>query len=214
MAKVVLCDDHHMMIEGQQRILERLGHQVVGTASNGRALVEFIKQTPVDLVVMDISMPVLNGMDALVRVREMSRSVKCIIMSMYEDSERITQAFTLGANGYLSKRVAPEEFETAVTAVLAGGNYLSVKLSADQWRDAVQESGRGKGYRGEPVLTTREREVLQLIGEGFSHKEIAAELKISIHTVRDHQERIRVATNKRTNAELVKLSVSEGLTEL
>ena len=214
MARVALCDDHDILIEGQQRILERLGHQVVGTASNGRALVEFLKQTPVDLVVMDIRMPVLNGMDALVRVREMSRSVKCIIMSMYEDSELITQAFTLGANGYLSKRVAPEEFETAVTAVLAGGTYLSVKLSADQWRDAVQESGRGKGYRGDPVLSTREREVLQLIGEGFSHKQIAGELNISIHTVRDHQERIKKAYKIRTHAELVRLAVRLGLVEL
>lgn len=214
MATVALCDDHDMMIEGQQRILERLGHQVVGTASNGRALVEFIKQTPVDLVVMDISMPVLNGLDALVRIREVSSTVKCIIMSMHEDAGRIARAFTMGANGYLSKTVGAEEFAHAVEEVLAGRNYRSVQLRAEEWWHAVQESQRRKGYLGEPVLSTREREVLQLIGEGFNHKQIAAELHISIHTVRDHQDRIRMAYNKRTNAALVKLAVSEGLTEL
>lgn len=214
MAQVALCDDHRMTIEGQRRIVEGLGHQVVGTASNGRALVEFLKRTPVDLVVMDISMPLLNGLDALVRVREVSATVKCLIMSMHEDPGRIARAFAMGANGYLSKTGQFEEFEHAVAEVLAGRNYLSVKLRREEWWDAVRESQRGKGYLGEPVLSTREREVLQLIGEELSHKQIADELNLSIHTVRDHLDRVKEAYGIKTTAGLVKLSVRLGLTDL
>ena len=214
MAQVALCDDHRMTIEGQRRILERLGHQVVGTASNGRTLVEFIKRTPVDLVVMDVSMPLLNGLDALVRIREVSATVKCLIMSMHEDAGRIARAFAMGANGYLSKTGQLDEFEHAVAEVLAGRNYLSVKLRQEDWWDAVQQSRRRNGYLGEPVLSAREREALQLIGEELSHKQIAGELNLSIHTVRDHLDRVKEAYGIKTTAGLVKLSVRLGLTDL
>jgi DNA-binding NarL/FixJ family response regulator len=214
MATVVLCDDHQLVMEGQQRILESLGHQVVGRVSNGRAVVEFYRQTPVDLVIMDLSMPVANGMDALVRLREVSWAVRVMIMSMHEDIGRIARAFTMGANGYLTKTVDPKEFGQAVTDVLAGGTYLNLPVSAEEFREAVQEAQRKRGYLGEPVLSTREREVLQLIGEGYSHKQMAGELNLSIHTIRDHQEHIKAVMGLRTTADLVKLSVTLGLTSL
>lgn len=212
MARVALCDDHAMMMEGQQRILEGLGHQVLARASNGRELVQFYKQTPVDLVIMDISMPKANGLDALARLREMSWDVRVVIQSMYEDVMWIARSFTTGANAYLTKTVGMKEFEQAVRIVLEGGSYLNLLMSAEEFREAMQEAQRKRNYLGEPVLTTREREVLQLIGEGFSHKQIAGELNLSIHTVRDHQEHVKKVLGVTTNAGLVKSAVRMGLT--
>ena len=212
MARVALCDDHAMMMEGQQRILEGLGHQVMVRASNGRELVQFYKQTPVDLVIMDISMPKANGLDALARLREMSWDVRVVIQSMYEDVMWIARSFTTGANAYLTKTVGMKEFEQAVRIVLEGGSYLNLLMSAEEFRQAMQEAQRKRNYLGEPVLTTREREVLQLIGEGFSHKQIAGELNLSIHTVRDHQEHVKKVLGVTTNAGLVKSAVRMGLT--
>lgn len=212
MARVALCDDHAMMMEGQQRILEGLGHQVMARASSGRELVQFYKQTPVDLVIMDISMPKANGLDALARLREMSWDVRVVIQSMYEDVMWIARSFTTGANAYLTKTVGVKEFGEAVRIVLEGGSYLNLLMSAEEFRQAMQEAQRKRNYLGEPVLTTREREVLQLIGEGFSHKQIAGELNLSIHTVRDHQEHVKKVLGVTTNAGLVKSAVRMGLT--
>ena len=214
MATVALCDDHQLIMEGQQRIVESLGHQVVGRVSNGRALVEFYRQRPVDLVIMDLSMPVANGLDALVRLREVSWAVRVIIMSMHEDIGRIVRAFTMGANGYLTKTVDPKEFGQAVTDVLGGGTYLNLQVHPEEFREAVHEAQRKRGDLGEPVLSTREREVLQLIGEGYSHKQMAGELNLSIHTIRDHQDHIKEVLGVRTTADLVKSAVRFGLTSL
>lgn len=214
MATVALCDDHQLIMEGQQRIVESLGHQVVGRVSNGRALVEFYRQRPVDLVIMDLSMPVANGLDALVRLREVSWAVRVIIMSMHEDIGRIARAFTMGANGYLTKTVDPKEFGQAVTDVLGGGTYLNLQVHSEEFREAVHEAQRKRGDLGEPVLSTREREVLQLIGEGYSHKQVAGELNVSIHTIRDHQDHIKEVLGVRTTADLVKSAVRFGLTSL
>ncbi|HJT20080.1 MAG TPA: response regulator transcription factor [Nitrospira sp.] len=212
MATVALCDDHPFMMVGQQRMLEGLGHQVLRHASNGRELVQFYKQTPVDLVIMDIHMPKANGIDALTRLREISLGVKVIIQTMYEDVVWIARAFTTGANAYLTKDIQAEEFGHALNTVLAGKSYLNILMSAEEFREAMQEEQRKRNYLGEPVLSTREREVLQLIGEGFSHKQIAGELNLSIHTVRDHQEHVKKVLGVTTNAGLVKSAVKMGLT--
>ena len=214
MATVALCDDHPFMMVGQQRMLEGLGHQVMHHASNGRELVQFYKQTPVDLVIMDIHMPKANGIDALARLREISWERKVIIQTMYEDVVWIARAFTTGANAYLTKNIQGDEFGHAVNTVLAGKTYLNLLMSAEEFQEAMQEEQRKRNYLGEPVLTTREREVLQLIGEGFSHKQIAGELNLSIHTVRDHQEHCKKVLGVKTNAGLVKAAIRYGLTSV
>lgn len=210
MAKVALCDDHGMFMYSQQRVLETMGHQVMGCLGNGRDIVEFYKQTPVDLVVMDISMPIANGMTGLKRLREISWEVKVIMLSMYEDMSWIARAMVTGANGYLTKTVQPKEFAQAVTVVLAGGMYSNVELGEEY----LAETQKALHYLAEPVLSTRECEVLQLIGEGYSHKQIAAELNLSIHTIRDHQEHVKKVTRCKTTADLVKLAVRRGLVPL
>jgi two-component system nitrate/nitrite response regulator NarL len=212
MATVALCDDHPFMMVGQQRMLEGLGHQVMHHATNGRELVQFYKQTPVDLVIMDIHMPKANGIDATARLREVSRDVKVIIQTMYEDVVWIARAFITGANAYLTKKIEGDEFGLALNTVLAGKTYLNLLMSAEEFREAMQEEQRKRNYLGEPVLSTREREVLQLISEGLSHKEIAGELDLSIHTVRDHQEHCKKILGVKTTAGLVKAGIRYGLT--
>lgn len=214
MARVALCDDHPLMMEGQQRNLEGLGHHVLKQASNGRELVEFYKETPVDLVIMDINMPKANGIDALARLREVSWDVRVMIQTMHEDVMWIARSFATGANAYLTKTVTGHEFGHAVTTVLGGATYVNLLMSAEEFRQAMQEAQRKRNYLGEPVLSTREREVLQLIGEGFSHKQIAGELNLSIHTVRDHQEHVKKVLGVTTNAGLVKSAIKMGLTSV
>lgn len=214
MANVVLCDDHQVLIEGQRRILERLGHAIVGVVSNGHELISFLKTHAVDLAIVDISMPLMNGLEALAAVKEGAPDVRCIIMSMYDDPTRVTRAFFLGAKGYISKRVAMEEFERAVGVVLAGGTYLSQDLTGSVMEESSQAIHVPQPYIGMPILTQREREVLQLIGEGKSDKETGVVLGISAATARYHRDRIRRVFNCPTTADLVKLAIAEGLTDV
>lgn len=214
MVNVVLCDDHELMIEGQRRIVERLGHTVVGVVSNGRELVDFVKTHPVDLVVVDISMPLMNGLDALVGIREAAPAIRCIVMTMHEDPMRVTRAFHYGAKGYVSKRGPTEEFEQAIRVVLAGKAFLSRELGSEVIQECSKAMHAADLYVGSRKLSTREREVLQLYGEGKSDKEIAAILAVTVPTVRYHHNRICRDFNCRTNADLVRFAVREGLVEL
>lgn len=214
MARVILCDDHAFIMEGQMRILESMGHQVVGTATNGRDLIQCVQKSPVDLMITDIGMPSLNGLDALVRVLEIVPKMRCIVISMHEDAIWVARAFAAGAKAYLTKCSDITEFEMAVKAVLCGETYIAKKLS----EGSLGISGAGLLWscssRCERKLTRREREVLQLIGEGKTHKEIGVELSISVATVRMHQENICRDYGVSTRAALVKYAIREGLTEL
>lgn len=214
MANVVLCDDHQVLIEGQRRILERLGHVIVGVVVNGHELVSFMKSHVVDLAIVDINMPLLNGLEAIAAVREVAPSVRCIVMSMYDDPARVTRAFYLGAKGYITKSVTMEEFERAIGVVLSGGTYLSSDLTGSVMEESSQAIHEPQQYLGRPVLTQREREVLQLIGEGKSDKEIGAILNLTAATSRYHRDRIKRNFGCETTADLVKLAITEGLTDV
>lgn len=206
--RVALCDDHQMMIEGQRHVLEAMGHDVVVTAGNGRDLLRQVQNgAVVDLAIVDISMPVLNGMDTVSQLVALSPKTKCLVMSMYEDPARITEALLSGAKGYLSKATDPQGFSEAVRMVACGQSYISPGLSYD-----VVLYG-GKHMIGERVMSAREREVLQLIAEGYSDKEVAQELGITRRTVRFHRDVLRRDFGCPTTADLVKLAIRHGLTE-
>lgn len=209
MAHITLCDDHQIIIEGQRRLLEALGHTVVAAVSNGRELVKLFQAgASIDLVIVDVSMPLLNGIDTVSEVMRLSPKTKCIIMSMYEEPARITHALAAGAKGYVSKQTDMREFENAVRMVLGGQSYISPHLCCE-----VLLHG-GKRVLAERVLSAREREVLQLIAEGYSDKEIAQELGISIRTVRFHRDTVRREYQCDSTAALVKLALRHGLTDL
>jgi len=206
--RIALCDDHQMIMEGQRYVLEAMGHDVVMMAGNGRDLLRQVRNgTVVDLAIVDISMPVLNGMDTVSQLVALLPKTKCLVMSMYEDPARITEALRSGARGYLSKATDPQGFREAIRMVAAGQSYISPGLGYD-----VIVSG-GTYVVGGRVLSAREREVLQLIAEGCGDKEVAYQLGITPRTVRFHRDVVRRDFGCPTTADLVKLAIRHGLTE-
>ncbi|MGD0679139.1 MAG: response regulator transcription factor [Polyangiaceae bacterium] len=209
--KVVLADDHRMMRDGLRAVLEKAGVQVVGEAANGQEAVEQVKRLHPDVLVMDIAMPVLNGIDAIRRLRAERPGVKVIALSMNSDRRYVIAMLEAGAAGYLLKNAASEELLAALDVVGQGQTYLSPSIAGSVVDQAL---GRGQTSRLGPErpLSGREREVLQLIAEGNSSKEIAATLLIGVTTVESHRRQIMEKLNLRTVAELTKYAIREGLT--
>lgn len=210
--RVVLADDHKLMRDGLRALLERAGIQVVGEAATGHEAVARTHALRPDVVVMDISMPDLNGIDATRRIVADSPGTKVVGLSMNSDRRYVLAMFDAGAVGYLLKNSASEELIQAVQAVAQDMTYVSPAI-------ASIIVGRALGGRGAPEsktrpLTVREREVLQLLAEGRSSKEIATRLDLAVPTVETHRRQIMDKLNLRTIAELTKFAIREGLTAL
>lgn len=219
--KILLCDDHRMMREGLRVILEREGLEVSGEAANGREVIELAERVVPDIVVMDISMPELNGIDATRRLMERFPGIKVIGLSMNSDRRYVVRMFAAGAVGYLLKSSASEELISAIHAVAAGYKYVSPAVAGSviegclaQAAPSERPSSRPPDSSAPKPLSAREREVLQLLAEGRSSKDIAARLDIAATTVETHRRQIMDKLNIRTIAELTKYAVREGLTSL
>jgi two-component system response regulator NreC len=219
--KILLCDDHRMLRDGLRKILETAGLEVIGEAANGREVLTLTEQLHPDLVVMDISMPELNGVDATRQLLRQSPNVKVVGLSMNSDRRYVVAMFGAGAVGYLLKSSAAEELIVAVRAVAAGLKYVSPAIT-DRFVDAYLAQASATepppdnptGPRISKPLSAREREVLQLLAEGKSTKEIATKLEIAPTTVETHRRQIVDKLQIRTIAELTKYAVREGLTTL
>jgi len=203
-SRIVIADDHNLVAELCKRLLET-EFDVVGMVSDGRALVRVAEQLRPDVVVIDIAMPVLNGLDAGRQLKEILPNVKLVYLTMNTDTDVAAEAFARGASGYLLKTCAASEMVLAVRQVLGGKWYLSRVLSADKidrlrWerKELVDERER---------LTKRQREVLQLLAEGKVMKEIASILHMTTRTVAYHKYRIMEVLGATCNAELVKYAV-------
>ena len=205
--KVLLVDDHAVMREGLAALLSGAGIDVIGTASNGREAVHLARELTPDVVVMDISMPDLNGIEAARQIRVRAPSVRVVMLSMHANREHVHQALAAGADGYVLKESAAAEVATAVRAVAAGRRYLSPSIEA-----AMLEAG-GSAARG-PVesLSTRERQVLQLVVEGGSSAEIARTVHLSPKTVETYRSRLMKKLGVHDVTALVKFAVQHGLT--
>ncbi len=207
--RVLLADDHTLVLEGFRRIVEQRC-EVVGAVEDGRALLEAAMKLRPDLILLDISMPLLNGVDAGRQLKKMLPDVKLIFVTMHADPAYVSEAFKAGASAYLLKRSAARELDQAIDAVLKGQYFVTSLLT----RDIV--SGLSAGQSGlfaqRQELTPRQREVLQLIAEGRTIKEIAALLNISPKTVEFHKAQIICHLNRRTTAELTKYALAHGLT--
>lgn len=207
-ARILIADDHSVVLAGLGQILRDSGHQIVGTVEDGRALVEAAATIPPpDVIVLDISMPILNGIEAARQIRLADRRVKMIFMSMHTDSVYLREAFRAGANAYLIKSSAVAELPAAVEEVMAGRTYVSPRLIR-----AASPSNVGSdppNFGGE--LSSRQREVLQLVAEGKTAKEIANALNISTKTVEYHKANIMNALGVRTIAELTRYAVRQGI---
>lgn len=184
--KVLLADDHTLVRAGIRALLEKLPEvTVVGEASDGWEVVEMVKTLQPDLVLMDIAMPNLNGLEATARIHNEARHVRVIILSMHQNEEYYWQALKAGAAGYLLKKSAPAELHSAVTTVQNGETYLSREIAEYLSKNANRRSSSSKSPL--ETLTRRQREILQLIAEGQHTKAIASLLNLSPKTVEFHR---------------------------
>ncbi len=209
--RVILADDHRMMRDGLRAVLEKAGVQVIGEAANGRDAIAKAASLRSDVVVMDIGMPELNGIDATRRLAAEMPGVKVVALSMNADRRYVSAMLEAGAVGYLLKNSASEELLAALQSVTRGMTYLSrsIALGAD---DPAAHAGTSGPLAPERPLSPREREVLQLIAEGKSSKEVATSLGIAVSTVETHRRQLVEKLQLRTIAELTKYAIREGLT--
>jgi DNA-binding NarL/FixJ family response regulator len=203
-ARVLIADDHNLVAELCKKLLET-DFEVVGMVSDGRAMLSAAEELKPDVIVLDIAMPVLNGLDAGQKVKELLPMVKLVYLTMNTDMEVAAEAFERGASGYLLKTCAASEMVVAVREALCGKSYMSRSLS----RDAVDclRWQHKKLVKEEERLTARQREVLQLLAEGRVMKEVAYILNMKMRTVAYHKYRMMEVLGARSNADLVKYAV-------
>jgi len=212
--KIILADDHRIMREGLRALLERdAAIEVIAEADNGRTTVELSRELNPDVVVIDIGMPDLNGIDATRQIVSESPAVKVIALSMHSDRKFVREMLSAGASGYLLKDSAFEELGTALATVINNQTYLSPKIADTVVKDYLGKV-EPKESKVSPALTKREREVLQLIAEGKTTKDIAAQLYVSIKTIETHRKQIMDKVGLNSVAELTKYAIREGLTSL
>jgi len=212
--RIILAEDHRITREGLVNLLkERPDMEVVGEAENGREAVKLASELSPDLVIMDVTMPDLNGIDATRIITSGSNNTKVIALSMYSDKQFVQGMIQAGASGYLLKDCAFEELVSAIQAVIQGDTYLSPGIAGIVVQDYLNKLTTDRSS-ADTVLTNREREVLQLIAEGKSTKEIAARLSVSVKTVETHRRQIMEKLGIFSIAELTKYAIREGLTSL
>ena len=212
---VFLADDHAMVRDGLQLLLETSGDiEVVGQAGSGRAAVLQVNQIKPDVVLMDIAMPELNGIEATRQLIGDQPETKVIILSMHATSEHIYQALQAGASGYLLKEAVGQEVVKAVHEVFNGQRYLSQKITETLVDDYLVQRDLGQTRSPLDRLSPREREVLQLVSEGLSSAKIAEQLALSPKTVDTYRSRIMQKIGVRDVTELVKFAIRYGLTSL
>jgi len=206
--RLLLADDHRMFSEGLRRILEP-EYEVVGFSEDGRDLLEAAERLRPDVIVADISMPLLNGIDVARRIKKRPYAPKIVFLSMHEDPTFAAAAFQAGASAYVLKRSPPEEIVAAIQEALRGNSYISPRVAGDLLTTLLQKSERPEKFK--PELSARQREILQLFAEGKSAKEVAVILEISVRTVEFHKYRIMQATGARTIAELTRYAIAHGI---
>lgn len=203
--RILLADDHAMVVEGLRALLQNT-YEIVGVAADGRAMLEVACKLHPDVIVVDVSMPSLNGLDAAERLKTLLPDVKLVFLTMQDNSNLAAAALRLGAVGYVLKHSAASELMTAISAVLEGKSYVTPKLRPENW--AVREA-RAQQYSKE--LTARQREVLQLLAEGRGMKEIAAILEVSNRTIMYHKYHIMQEFNLKNNADIVLFAIKQHL---
>lgn len=214
--RIVLVDDHPLVLDGIRARLEgEPGIQVVGQACNGEQALQQAQQIKPDVMLMDVSMPVMNGFDATRQLRELTPEVRILILSMHDNREYILKLIRSGASGYILKDVSSEEMVKAIETVHQGGTYFSSGASQTlfgQQESLVREPVRNTAQC--EVLTPRELTVLKLLAEGCNNKEIARELDISVRTVETHRQNVKSKLNIQTAAGLVRYAIEQDLVQL
>jgi DNA-binding NarL/FixJ family response regulator len=210
--RVVLADDHHLVRQGIRALLEKAEDiEVVGEASDGRGAVELVDQLAPDVLVMDIAMPRMDGIQAIGQVVDMDVATQIVVLSMYSDKALVRQSLRTGASGYLLKGSVVEELLLAVRAASKGDVYLSPTISRSILVDLrVASPGTSGAERFDP-LTPREREVLQLIAEGHTNASIAQMLNVSMKTIEKHRSRLMSKLEVHNLSGLIRAAIKHGL---
>jgi len=212
--RIVLADDHKITRDGLRALLEQQPNmKVVGEAENGRDAIRLALNLQPDVVVMDISMPEMNGIEATRQIRADLPGTKVIALSMYADRRYVTGMLKAGVSGYLLKNCAFDELVTAIAAIVENESYLSPRIADTVMKDYTHILRQDDASIDE-ILTNREREVLQLIAEGMSTRQIAERIHLSVKTVETHRQQIMRKLNAKSVAELTKIALREGLTSL
>jgi len=210
-AKIVLADDHKILRDGLKTIINSFaGFEVIGEADDGREAVKLCAQLVPDVVIMDVSMQGLNGIDASSQILKTNPEIKIIALSMHSTKHFVTGMFQAGAWGYLLKDCATEELVTAIKTVLSGKKYISQYISGIILDEYLSGSGTDK----DSSLSDREREILQLIAEGQSVKTISDKLSLSAKTIETHRKNIMDKLKIYTIPELTKYAIRNGITSL
>jgi len=205
--RVLLADDHTMFSQGLQSLLED-DFDLVGAVADGEALVEAARRLNPDVIIVDISMPVMNGLDAVRQLKKDGATAKIIFLTMHADDRLLAEAFRCGGSGYVLKQSAGEELITGIGKVLAGQKYVT-PLIVTEWAEDLTKRVRGTQKL---TLTPRQREVLQLVIEGCTMKEIATRLGSSTRTAESHKYEMMEGFGVETTAELIQYAVKLGLT--
>ncbi|MFA5422965.1 MAG: response regulator transcription factor [Phycisphaerae bacterium] len=212
--RIILADDHKITRQGLHSLIdENEDMEVIAEAQNGREVVELTREMNPDVIIMDVSMPDLNGVEATRQIIQENPRVRVIALSMHSDTLFVSEMLKSGASGYLLKDCAFQELKQAIRSVIEGKAYLSPSISGVVVEDYLHRLNKAETSISE-VLTDREREVLQLIAEGQSTKQIALKLHISAKTVETHRRQIMNKLDLHTVAELTKYAIRKGLTAL
>jgi DNA-binding NarL/FixJ family response regulator len=206
--RVLLADDHRVVSEGLKRLLAD-DFELVGMVEDGRALIAAARKERPDVIVADIAMPHLNGIDAMAQLKKDNAHVKVVFLTMHQDPAYARRALEAGAAGFVVKHSAPAELVMAIHAALKGQTFITPALAGDVLRQARQDSQETSD--GTPSLTPRQREILQLLAEGRSAKEIAATLAISPRTVEFHKYQMMETLGLHSNAELIHFAIKHGI---
>jgi len=212
--KILIADDHRLFRDGLKALLEKQADiQVIGETSDGIATVKAAIEKKPDIILMDISMPELNGIEATRRIIERQPATRIIILSMHSDQRYITECLKAGAAGYILKDCPTKELLEAIHSVVLKQIYLSSQITESVVRDYVNIN-KGSNNAVFNVLSQREREVLQLLAEGKSTKQIAEKLSVSVKTIETHRKQIMDKLNIHNIAQLTKYAIKEGITSL
>ncbi len=208
--RVLLADDHTLLLEAFEKLLEP-EYAVVGTVSDGRALLAAAAELKPDVIVLDIAMPLMNGLDAARQLKKTMPAIKLIFLTMNENPDLAREAFRIGASGYLLKTSASSELSMAINEALCGRSYVTPHITQGMVDSFIRRSGDN---RDSPQLTSRQREVLQLLVEGHSMKETAKILDVTPRTVAFHKYRMMERLHLKTNADLIRFAIREGIVSI
>ncbi|HET9199464.1 MAG TPA: response regulator transcription factor [Dehalococcoidia bacterium] len=211
--KVLLAEDHAVVREALSALLARYDEiDVVGGATDGRSAVDLARALKPDVLLMDLAMPGLNGVDATAQVKRSHPDIKVLMLTGYADDDRVVKALQAGASGYVIKRSDPDELVLAIKSVVRGNTYFSEEIANQGRTPALVQ--RARSATAKDTLSSREREILQLVAEGSSSQQIADRLVISLKTVEVHRSNIMSKLNARNRTDLILHALRTGLVEI